>query len=86
MILIDISHWMENLQKFSVPQGYDYYFIIYFAKYFPKLSKESFSQVKNYTMNHPELKCKVFKINVDIQEFYNADLQIDSQIQVGGDN
>jgi hypothetical protein len=70
----------------NIPEGYDYYFIIYFAKYFPKLSKESFSQVKHYTMNHPELKCKVFKINVDIQEFWNADLQIDSQIQVGGDN
>ena len=67
-----------------VPASVDYYFLIYFAKYFPKLSKESFSRINRYIANHPELKCKVFKINVDFQEFWNVDLQIDSNIHIGG--
>jgi hypothetical protein len=66
--------------------SYDYYILVYFAKYFPKLSKESFSQVNRYIKIHPEKRFKVFKINVDVQEFWNADLQIDSQIQAGGEN
>jgi hypothetical protein len=69
-----------------VSERFDYYILIYFALYFPKLSKESFSQVDQYIADHPELKFKVFKINVDFQEFWNADLQIDSQTQIGGDN
>lgn len=68
-----------------VPQGFDYYILIYFAKYFPKLSKESFSQVKRYILNHPELKCKIYKINVDFQEFWNVDIQVDLKVQSGGD-
>ena len=48
-----------------VPENFDYYIIIYFAKYFPKLSKESFVQVNQYITNHSEIKCKVYKINVD---------------------
>jgi hypothetical protein len=68
-----------------VPKGFDYYILIYFAKYFPKLSKESFSQVNRYIANHAEIKCKVFKINVDVQEFWNVDLQVDLKAQIGGD-
>jgi hypothetical protein len=68
-----------------VPESFDYYFLLYFAKYFPKLSKESFSQVNRYILNHPELKCKVYKINVDFQEFWNVELQVDLKAKMGGD-
>jgi hypothetical protein len=68
----------------KVPGNFDYYILIYFAKYFPKLSKESFSQVNRFIANHPEIQCKVYKISVDIQEFWNVDLQIGTQIKVGG--
>jgi hypothetical protein len=67
-----------------VPMQYDYYILIYFAKYFPKFSKESFSQVNHYIAKHPDIKFKVFKINVDVQEFWNVDLKVESQTQVGG--
>lgn len=72
--------------KILVPENYDYYILIYFAKYFPKLSKESFSQVNQYLVHHPEIKCKVFKINVDVLEFWDTDLKVGLQTQVGGDN
>jgi hypothetical protein len=73
-----------NPAHIIVQEGFDYYILIYFAKYFPKLSKESFSQVNRYISNHPELKCKVYKINVDFQEFWNVELQVDLKAQIGG--
>jgi hypothetical protein len=71
--------------KIIIPENFDYYILIYFAKYFPKLSKESFSQVNLYRTNHPEIKCMVYKINVDVQEFWNVELRVDSKTQIGGD-
>jgi hypothetical protein len=71
--------------KIIIPENIDYYILIYFAKYFPKLSKESFSQVNLYRTNHPEIKCMVYKINVDVQEFWNVELHVDSKTQIGGD-
>jgi hypothetical protein len=68
-----------------VPRDFDYYFLIYFAKYFPKLSKESFSEVNQYIRKYPELKCKVYKINVDVLGFWNVELEVDSKAQIGGD-
>lgn len=54
--------------------GYDYYFVVYFAKYFPKLSRESFLQIANYQARHPELKINTYKINVDVNEFWGCDI------------
>jgi hypothetical protein len=71
--------------QIAVEKGYDYYFIIYFAKYFPKLSKESFEEVYGYKRKYPEIKCKIYKINVDIQEFWNVDLQFDLNARIGGE-
>ena len=71
--------------KIKIPENYDYYVLIYFAKYFPKMSKESFSQVNRYIFNHPEIKVKIYKINVDVQEFWHTDLDIETQTQIGGD-
>jgi hypothetical protein len=64
--------------------GFDYYFIVYFARYFPKMSKESFLQVDQYMKHHPELTFRLYKINVDVQEFWGVDLQIDTEVNVGG--
>jgi hypothetical protein len=52
------------------PDGYDYYFVVYFAKYFPKMSRESFRQISRYKTKHPELRIKTYKINVDFNEFW----------------
>ena len=70
--------------KIIAQKGFDYYIIVYFAKYFPKWSKESFRQVKNYLNKHKELKIKIYKINVDVQKFWNVDIDSENKISVGG--
>lgn len=55
------------------PQGYDYYILLFFANWFPKQSKESFKIIDSYMLNHPELKFKVYKINMDILDFWGYD-------------
>ena len=39
--------------------GYDYYIVVYFAKYFPKLNKLTFKAINQFVLSHPELKIKV---------------------------
>ena len=56
----------------KVPIGIDYYILVYFGKYFPRMSHESFSQVDWYIRKHPELSFKIYKINVDYQEFWGV--------------
>ena len=75
-----------NPARIQIPSDFDYYVLIYFAKYFPKYSKESFAQINRYVLNHPELKFKIYKINVDVQEFWNTELDVDTKTQIGGDN
>ena len=65
------------------PNGYDYYFIVYFAKYFPRMTRDSFHQIDRYKSNHPELKIKVFKINVDFNKFWG--MNIDFPVSIGKD-
>jgi hypothetical protein len=66
-------------------EGYDYYILIYFARYFPRMSKESFKVVNAFVLKHPEVKCKVYKINVDVLDFWGVELDSSTEIQVGGD-
>lgn len=61
-------------------KGYDYYFLVFFAKYFPHLTRESFRQVSEYAVKHPEYQMKVYKINVDIQEFWGTELKTDLEL------
>jgi hypothetical protein len=70
--------------KIVVEKGFDYYIMVYFARYFPKWSKESFRQVRTYINNHKELKIKVYKINVDVQKFWNMELNVNSEVGIGG--
>ena len=70
--------------KINAQKGFDYYIIVYFAKYFPKWSKESLRQVMNYVNKHKELKIKVYKINVDVQKFWGVQVKTESKIVVGG--
>ena len=60
--------------------GYDYYIILYFAKYFPRMSKASFGEVDSYCKNHPELKIKVYYINVDVLDWWDAEIVNDLKI------
>jgi hypothetical protein len=62
----------------------DYSILVYFAKYFPRLSRESFSQVDKYRKKHPELKVKVYKINVDVQQFWGVEPDVQTEVSVGG--
>jgi hypothetical protein len=66
------------------PKGFDYYILVYFAGYFPKWSRESFRQVDKYIRKHPELKMKVYKINVDVQKFWNVEVNADNKVSIGG--
>ena len=59
-----------------VPEGYDYYILVYFAKYFSRYSKDSFNEVEQWIRSHPELKVKVYKINVDFMDFWDYDVTI----------
>ena len=70
--------------KIIAQKGFDYYIILYFAKYFPKWSKESFRQVKNYVNKHKEIRIKVYKINVDVQKFWGVKLNTESKVSIGG--
>ncbi len=65
-------------------EGYDYSILIYFAKYFPRLTRESFTQVDQYISKHPELKFKIYKINVDMLRFWGVETKIKTEISVGG--
>ena len=83
----DLSRYytLEGIQaKIIPPSNQNYYFIVYFGKYFPRLTKESFSQVEKYKKQNPTLKIKVYKINVDVQEFWGADLKNEMEIRSGG--
>ena len=55
------------------PEGYDYYVLIYFANWFPRQSKESFSIIDQYVIDHPGLKFKIYKINMDVLDFWGYD-------------
>jgi hypothetical protein len=60
--------------------GYDFYFLVFFAKYFPGMSRESFSQISGYALKHQELRMKVYKINVDVQKFWGEEIKIDTEV------
>jgi len=60
--------------------GYDYYIVVYFAKFFYKMSKISFTEVEKYRQKHPELKIKVYKINVDVLDWWNTEIITDIKI------
>jgi hypothetical protein len=66
--------------QIKTEEGYDFYFVVYFAKYFYKMSKASFEAVERYQKSHPELKIKVYKIDVDVLDWWNAELKTDIQI------
>ena len=66
-------------------EGYDYSILIYFAKYFPRLTRESFTQVHKYINKHPYLKFKVYKINVDVQRFWGVEPEITTDVHSGGE-
>jgi hypothetical protein len=65
------------------PDGYDYYILIYFAKYFPRLSKESFRKVDDYVEKYKNVKFMIYKINVDIQKFWGTEINTETQVTFG---
>jgi len=68
-----------------VPEpGYDLSLLVYFARYFPMLSEESFRQVADYRKKHPELRMRIYKIDVDFLEFWGVGLQPSVTVQKGG--
>jgi hypothetical protein len=69
-----------NPAQIRPEEGYDYYFLVFFAKFFPKLTKESFRQLSQYAITHPNLRLKVYNINVDIQESWGQDVKVEMEI------
>jgi hypothetical protein len=63
-----------------VEQGYDYYFIVYYATWMKSLSKSTFTHVNKFISSHPELKILVYKIDVDCQEFWGVDCKTNYEI------
>lgn len=64
--------------------GFDYTILIYFANYFPRWSRESFRQVDRYIKKHRDLKIKVYRINVDVQKFWNVEVNAENKVSIGG--
>jgi hypothetical protein len=62
-----------NPAHIFAPPGYDYYILIYFAKWFYKPSKEAFLEVERYIQLHRDLKFKVYKIDTDFQKFWGIE-------------
>lgn len=62
------------------PDGVDYYLIIHFARYFPKLNKMTFENIAKYQLAHPGLKLKIYKINNDFQEFWNYEPEVTIEV------
>lgn len=54
-----------------IPAGYDYYIVLYFAKWYPNMSKRSFRQVQEYIKKHPELNIQVYRVSIDFMDFWN---------------
>jgi hypothetical protein len=59
----------------NIENGYDYYIVVYFAKYFPKLNKLTFKAINHFVIAHPELKIKVYKINIDVMDWWDVELE-----------
>lgn len=68
------------------PPGYDYYILIYFGKFFPKHSKESFRQVDAYCKTYSSKRFKIYKIDVDFLEFWGAELHTSVDAHIGGEH
>ncbi len=68
----------------SPEPGYNYHILVYFAKYFPKFSKQSFRELDRYVSKHPDLKIKIYRIDVDFQDFWGIELDNKTTVQVGG--
>ncbi len=73
-----------NPVHISDDKNYDYFILVCFAKYFARLSKTSFRKVHRYISDHPELKIKLYKINVDFQKSWNAEIKTETVVRVGG--
>lgn len=61
-------------------EGYDYYFLVFFAKYFPRMTRKSFREVSDYAQRHPELNMTVYKINTDVMDFWGDSLKLDVEM------
>ncbi|MBE0646349.1 MAG: hypothetical protein IH596_01045 [Bacteroidales bacterium] len=69
------QYWTLSGEKVEVdiPEGVDYYVVIYFANWYPRMSRKIFQNVQKYTEQHPELKFQVYKVCVDIMEFWDIE-------------
>ena len=59
----------------EIEEGYDYYIVVYIAHYLYGFNKLTFKAIDNYKKEHPELKIKVYKINIDVMDWWNVELE-----------
>lgn len=64
--------------------GYDYYFVVYYGLFFPRISRQNFKAIEAYKKEHPELKIKTYLIDVDAQDWWNTEIISDLSIGIGG--
>ena len=62
---------------------YDYYFIVYYGLFFPKMSRHNFKAIDAYKREHPELKIKTYFIDVDAHDWWNTEIISDVTIKKG---
>ncbi len=59
----------------TIEPGYDYYIVVYFAHYLHRFNKLTFTAINKYQKAHPELKIKVYKINIDVMDWWGVELE-----------
>lgn len=67
--------------ELKIPEGYDFYIVIYFARFAYKLSRETIASVYEYVEKHPELNIKVYKINVDVLDWWDSEINTDITVK-----
>ncbi len=74
---LNLSDIIKNLRylngesaELSFSENYDFYIIIYWAKFIGKLNKKNVAVWENAANNNNEAQIKILKINMDIQEFW----------------
>lgn len=70
-IIINLRYLNGETAELSVTENYDFYIVIYWAKFIGKLNKKNVAVWENAAKNNNKAQIKTLKINMDIQEFWD---------------
>lgn len=59
----------------DIEPGYDYYIVVYVAHYLYRFNKQTFKAIDDYKIANPNLKIKVYKICIDVMDWWDVELE-----------